>query len=248
MGGLFDPEVNTKERRIWVKETELVATCSDGSSMRYKEGPLGAPNPPGMKNGPAPPVGYWDDWFRKAWGRTPIGLEIDPPPRIGPGQVDAQLLAQVRAVNARYPEPGDGKLRYDKPGLRVNSFVVQAGQRIELKFLSEGLCSGKSSSCGRKNTENVEITGYREDPEHTHGRVSRDAQGNFFFTADANYSGPAYFYMGLFEKYTRMGEPKESTNEVGVPLQIISPQEAAERRTRELMKAQQAASAASAAG
>ena len=217
-GGLGKPDVTTLERRLWVVEGELKATCADGSVMTFGVGPLYTDPPPGESFGPAPPQGYWDDWFKRASAKVPMGLRIEPPPPMQPGTVSPELLAQVRAVNARYAKP----LSHG-PRLLHNAYVVVAGQKTRLN-LEEGLCSLQGPCEGLvKVSRRIKITEYLIDPEHTHGTVTRDENGEFWFTGDLGYSGPAHFRVRLLETYDWGGPIRTATNDVDVPIQVLPP-------------------------
>ena len=214
----------TLERRLWVVERELKATCADGSVMTFGVGPLYTDPPPGESFGAAPPQGYWDDWFKRASAKVPMGLRIEPPPPMQPGTVSPELLTKVRDVNARYAKP----LSHG-PRLLHNAYVVVAGQKTRLN-LEEGLCSLQGPCEGLvKVSRRIKITEYRIDPEHTHGTVTRDENGEFWFTGDLGYSGPAHFRVRLLETYDWGGPIRTATNDADVPIEVISPQEAALR-------------------
>ena len=213
----------TLERRLWVVEGELKATCADGSVMTFGVGPLYTDPPPGESFGPAPPQGYWDGWFKRASAKVPKGLRIEPAPPMQPGTVSPKLLAQVRDVNARYAKP----LSHG-PRLLHNAYVVVAGEKTRLN-LREGLCSIQGSCEGFHKLDRIKITDYRVH-EHTHGTAVRGENNDFFYTADPGYSGPAHFRIHLSETIMlSSGKPWIRTNDADVPIEVISPQEAAAR-------------------
>ena len=222
-GGLGKPDVTTLERRLWVLEAELKATCADGRVMTFQQGPLYTDPPPGESFGPAPPQGYWDDWFKRASAKIPMGLRIEPAPALGHDTITPELLAQVRATNARYAKP----LTHG-PRLLHNAYVVVAGEKTRLN-LREGLCSHRSHCEGFHKLDRIKIMDYRTH-EHTHGTVTRGENDEFFYTADPGYSGPAHFRIQLSETYDlNPGNPITHTNEADVPIEVMSPQEAAAR-------------------
>ena len=222
-GGLGKPDVATLERRLWVLEAELKATCADGSVMTFQQGPLYTDPPPGESFGPAPPQGYWDDWFKRASAKIPMGLRIEPAPALGHDTITPELLAQVRATNARYAKP----LTHG-PRLLHNAYVVVAGEKTRLN-LREGLCSEEGFCEGFHKLDRIKIMDYRTH-EHTHGTVTRGENDEFFYTADPGYSGPAHFRIHLSETIMlSSGKPWIRTNDADVPIEVISPQEAAAR-------------------
>ena len=222
-GGLGKPDVTTLERRLWVLEAELKATCADGRVMTFQQGPLYTDPPPGESFGPAPPQGYWDDWFKRASAKVPMGLRIEPAPALGHDTITPELLAQVRATNARYAKP----LTHG-PRLLHNAYVVVAGEKTRLN-LREGLCSAQGFCEGFHKLDRIKIMDYRTH-EHTHGTVTRGENDEFFYTADPGYSGPAHFRIHLSETIMlSSGKPWIRTNDADVPIEVISPQEAAAR-------------------
>lgn len=230
-GNFFDPDITTEERRIWVLEGELVATCADGSQMTYKTGPIGAPSPPGMTIGPATPQGYWDQWFKKAWGKVPKGLRIHPAPTLDTSEPSPDILEKVRVLNTMYPRLQHG---FDSfPGFAHPPYIVQAGQRTKLDLHAGAASVGGIGGGGSKA---VTITGYRMVPDRSHGKLEQDAQGDYYFTADADYQGPAYFYVKLLDE--RKGARPTINEAAGVPLQIVSAAKALELQQRKQARQQ----------
>ena len=215
--------MTTLERRLWVLEAELKATCADGRVMTFQQGPLYTDPPPGESFGPAPPQGYWDDWFKRASAKIPMGLRIEPAPALGHDTITPELLAQVRATNARYAKP----LTHG-PRLLHNAYVVVAGEKTRLN-LREGLCSAQGFCEGFHKLDRIKIMDYRTH-EHTHGTVTRGENDEFFYTADSGYSGPAHFSIHLSETYEmNKDDALTRANDADVPIEVISPKEATAR-------------------
>ena len=109
-----------------------------------------------------------------------------------------------------------------------NAYVVVAGEKTRLN-LREGLCSEEGFCEGFHKLDRIKIMDYRTH-EHTHGTVTRGENDEFFYTADPGYSGPAHFRIHLSETIMlSSGKPWIRTNDADVPIEVISPQEAAAR-------------------
>ena len=95
--------------------------------------------------------------------------------------------------------------------------------------LREGLCSAQGFCEGFHKLDRIKIMDYRTH-EHTHGTVTRGENDEFFYTADSGYSGPAHFSIHLSETYEmNKDDALTRANDADVPIEVISPQEAAAR-------------------
>lgn len=81
IGPAFDSRIETAPRRMWVQEAELVGLCADGTKMSFRYGPIGVEPPVGVGYGPTS-QGHWDKWFQDAWNKIPLGIRIDPEPKM----------------------------------------------------------------------------------------------------------------------------------------------------------------------
>lgn len=205
-----------KKRHYWVEEAELNAVCSNGSSMQFKQMPLRVPPPQGMDY---ESEDYWHDWYQEVGRKTPAGLRINPAPQLDVGTVSQQMLEKIQAINELYPDKTYNSL--DGPGYVNAPLVVVAGQAIQLSGLKAGL---RPASWG--DVRNVTITGYRMDARHSHGQVHQDVEGNYYYMADKDYLGPAYFYVMLTDATEGVSKERK-TAEAAVPLLITTEEEAA---------------------
>lgn len=151
-----------------------------------------------------------------------IKLTVSPELKQLPAQVPSPVILEtIRATNTLLPADAGDEIHFP--------YVVPAGQRIKLNLR---VTSEDVHGHLRYHLTSLD---YHVEGQHKHIQLTQDAQGDYYYSVDADYRGWAYFYVDIVKTEARHGFTKKTR--LLVPVQVVAP---SEKLKLQLFKAMQA--------